>query len=87
MEQETKEAIEKNMDLMLKQTAVYLPFLRVAFPAAPSLPDLCFNLMVGNALSTFLSQFAFRMSSPSEKDFAEFGMVVERYREAVKGLF
>ncbi|HJU13696.1 MAG TPA: hypothetical protein VJ792_04500 [Candidatus Nitrosotalea sp.] len=87
MEPEIREIIEKNMDLMLKQTKVYMPFLRVAFPAAPNLQDLCYNLMVGNALTTFLSQYALRMTSPTEKDFAEFGLVVEQYREKIKGLF
>ncbi len=87
MDPKIKEAIERNMDLMLTQTKVYGPFLKVAFPAVSNLSEFCYNLMVGNALSTFLSQHAMSMKSPNEKDFAEFGMIVEPYREKVKGLF
>lgn len=84
---EVKEIIERNMDLMLKQGKAYLPFLQVAFPQVKDLSEMCFNLMVGNALTTFLSQYALRMQSPEEKDFAEFGAIVEPYRAKVKGLF
>lgn len=87
MEPGIKEAVEKNMDLMLRQASVYTPFLRIAFPAVANLSEFCFNLMVGNALSTFLTQYALRMKSPNEDDFAEFGRIVEMYREKVKGLF
>lgn len=87
LQPEVKETIERNMDLMLKQTKVYIPFLRIAFPGVVSLSEMCYNLMVGNALTTFLSQYALRMQSPNEKDFAEFGVVVEQYRDKVKELF
>lgn len=84
---EVKEIIEKNMDLMLDQTKAYLPFLRIAFPKAADLPEMCYNLMIGNALTTFLYQYTLRMQTPDEKDFAEFGVVMEQYRQKVKGLF
>lgn len=84
---EVKEIIEQNMDLMLKQTKAYLPFLRIAFPNTKDLPETCYNLMVGNALATFLSQYALRMQSPNEKDFAEFGAIVEQFRSKVKAMF
>ena len=84
---EIKVAIEGNMELMLNQTKAYLPFLKVAFPAVRDLSELTFNLMVGNALTVFISQFAMRMQSPSESDFAEFGKIVEVYRSKVKELF
>jgi len=58
MQPEIKEAVEKNMELMLRQTKAYMPFLRIAFPQTKDLPHLCYNLMVGNALMTFLSQYA-----------------------------
>ena len=87
MEQEIREIIERNMDLMLTQTKVYTPFLRIAFPAVSNLTELCYNLMVGNALSTLLSQYALRMKIPDEKDFAEFNTIVGQYREKVKGMF
>ena len=82
-----KSAIEKNMELMINQTRVYLPFLQVAFPGVRDLSELTFNMMAGNALTVFISQFAMRIQSPSESDFAEFGKILEPYRNKVKELF
>jgi hypothetical protein len=82
-----KTAIEKNMELMINQTRAYLPFLKVAFPAVRDISELTFNMMVGNALTVFISQFAMWMQSPSEGDFAEFGKIVEPYRSKVKEMF
>lgn len=82
-----KIAVEKNMELMVNQTKVYLPFLKVAFPRVQDLSELTFNMMVGNALTVFLSQFAMRMQSPSETDFAEFGQIVGPYKNKVKEMF
>lgn len=87
IQSEIKDAIDKNMELMLIQTKAYLPFLKIAFPGVRDLSELTFNMMVGNALTVFISQFAFRMKSPSESDFAEFGKIVEVYRSKVKELF
>lgn len=84
---EIKEVMERNMDLMLTQTKAYLPFLKIAFPQTKDLPELCYNLMVGNALTTFLSQYTLRMQSPSQEDFTEFGVLMEQYRQKVKELF
>ena len=84
---EIKTAIEQNMELMINQTRAYLPFLKVAFPAVRDISELTFNMMVGNALTVFITQFAMRMQSLSESDFAEFGKIVEVYRSKVKGLF
>ncbi len=84
---EVKEIIERNMVLILTQTKTYLPFLRLAFPGTKDLPEMCYNLMVGNALTTFLSQCALRMQGPAENDFAEFGSIVEKYRTKVKEMF
>lgn len=84
MQPEIKEALERNMELMLRQTKAYMPFLRIAFPQTKDLPNLCYNLMVGNALMTFLSQCALRMQVPNEKDFAEFGALVEQYKDMIK---
>ena len=75
------------MELMINQTRAYLPFLKVAFPGARDLSELTFNMMVVNALTVFISQFAMRMQSPSESDFAEFGKIVEPYRNTVKAMF
>ncbi len=87
LDSEIKDAVEKNMELMLSQTKAYLPFIRVAFPGSKDLPELCFNLMVGNALTTFITQFSFRMKSPNEEDFTAFGTIVEKYRKRVKEMF
>lgn len=87
IQSEVKSAIEGNMELMINQTKAYLPFLKVAFPGVRDLSELTFNMMVGNALTVFISQFAMRMQSPSESDFAEFGKIVEVYRSKVKELF
>ena len=84
---DVKLAIEKNMDLMLNQTKAYLPFLKMAFPTVKDLSELTFNMMVGNALTVFISQLAMRMQSPSQNDFAEFGTIVEAYKSKVKELF
>jgi hypothetical protein len=84
---EIKAAIESNMELMINQTGAYVPFLKVAFPRVRDISDLTFNMMIGNALTVFITQFAMRMQSPSESDFAEFGKLVEAYRSRVKELF
>jgi len=84
---DVKLAIERNMELMLNQTKSYLPFLKVAFPTVLDLSELTFNMMVGNALTVFISQLAMRMQSPSESDFAEFGTIVGVYKTKVKELF
>lgn len=84
---EIKETVERNMDLMLTQLKSYYPFLRVAFPNTIDLPEMCYNLMIGNALTTLLSQYALRMQTPNKDDFAEFGTIVEKYREKVKEVF
>ena len=87
LQPDVKIAIENNMELMLNQTKAYLPFLKIAFPAVRDLSELTFNMMVGNALTVFISQLAMRMQSPSESDFAEFETIVEAYKSKVKGLF
>jgi hypothetical protein len=84
---EIKTVIEKNMELMINQTKAYLPFLKLAFPAVSNISDWTFNMMAGNALTVFVSQLAMRMQSPSASDFAEFGQIVEAYRNKVKELF
>jgi hypothetical protein len=78
--------LEKHMDLLLAQTQSYQPFLRTAFPGV-NLADACFNLIVGNAFSVFLNQFAIRLLSPTEEDFAEFGRLASKYKEKIDRLF
>jgi hypothetical protein len=82
-----KTAVEKNMELMTGQTGAYLPFLKVAFPNVKDFSELIFNMMVGNTLTVFVAQYAMRMQSPSEEDFAEFGKLVEQYRKKIKEMF
>ena len=87
LQQEVRQAIERNMELMLHQAKAYAPFLKVAFPRVPDLSSLCYNLMVGNAIATFMSEFAMRMASPGESDFADLGSLVEQYRQRLRVLF
>lgn len=84
---EIKETVERTMDLILTQIKSYKPFLKVAFPGVKDLAEMCYNLMIGNALTAFLGQYAMRMQTPNKDDFAEFGVIVEKYREKVKEIF
>ena len=84
---DVKTAIEQNLELMTSQTNAYLPFLKVAFPGVRDFSELVFNMMVGNALTVFISQGAMRLQSPSADDFVEFGQIVESYKSKVKDLF
>lgn len=84
---DVKTAVEKNLELMTYQTKTYLPFLKTAFPNVKDFSELIFNMMVGNALTVFISQYAMRLQSPSEEDFAEFGRIAEQYRKKVKELY
>ena len=86
MHKEISDHIKKHMDLLLEQTKSYLPFIKTAFPGL-NLTDTCFNLVVGNAFSVFLSQYTMRMISPTEQDFAEFGQISSQYREKIQKLF
>ncbi|MGQ0606060.1 MAG: hypothetical protein ACT4OD_03775 [Candidatus Nitrosotenuis sp.] len=86
MRKEISDYIKKHMDLLLEQTKAYHPFIKTAFPGL-NLTDACFNLVVGNAFSVFLSQYAMRMISPTEQDFAEFGQLTSQYREKIEKLF
>jgi hypothetical protein len=84
---DVKIVVEKNLELMTNQTKAYLPFLKTAFPNVKDFSELIFNMMVGNALTVFISQYAMRVQSPSEEDFAEFGRIAEQYRKKIKELF
>jgi hypothetical protein len=86
MQKEIMDFMKSHMDLLLNQTKSYQPFIKTAFPGMnPS--DACFNLVVGNAFSVFLSQYAMRMISPTEEDFVEFGKLTSQYREKINKLF
>ena len=74
--------MNRHLDLLLAQTKSYAPFIKIAFPGI-DLTDACFNLVVGNAFSVFLGQYAMRIKSPTEEDFIEFGKIVSQYREKI----
>lgn len=86
MHEEIADYMRKHLDLLLQQTKAYGPFIKTAFPGM-NLSEACFNLMVGNAFSVFLGQYAMRMISPTEQDFAEFGQIVIEYREKIVKMF
>ena len=67
-----QEYVEKNIKLMISQTETYLPFIKIAFPYSQNLADGVYNLIIGNALSVFINQYAMRMKYPSAEDFADF---------------
>ena len=79
--------VEKHIKLMISQTETYLPFIKVAFPYSNNVADGVYNLIVGNALSIFLNQFAMRMKYPTAEDFAEFGKITLKYREQIDKFF
>jgi len=84
---EIKQILEKQLELLVDQTRAYLPFIKLAFPKVKDLSEACFTLVVGNVLPTFVTQYAIRMQSPSEQDFAEFGTITEKYRTKIKEIF
>ena len=82
-----QEYVEKNMKLMISQTEIYLPFIKVAFPYSNNLADGVYNLIVGSSLSVFVNQYAMRMKYPNAEDFAEFGKIAFKYRDQVDQFF
>lgn len=86
MQKEIYDYVKNYLDLLLQQTSSYQPFLKTAFPGV-ALSDACFNLVVGNAFSVFLSQYAMRMLSPTEEDFVEFGKLTSQYKEKINEIF
>ena len=86
MNKEIFDYMTKHLDLLLEQTKAYQPFIKTAF-VGMNMADACFNLAVGNAFSVFLGQYAMRMMSPTEQDFAEFGQITSQYRKKIDQLF
>jgi len=86
MQKEISEYMKKHIDMLLSQTKSYQPFIKTAFPAM-NISDACFNLIAANAFSVFLGQYAMRMISPTETDFAEFGALVSQYKEKINEIF
>lgn len=86
MQKEIYDYMNKHLDLLVNQAKSYQPFLKNAFPGV-NLSDACFNLVVGNAFSVFLAQYAIRMLSPREDDFIEFGKLAGQYRDKINEMF
>jgi hypothetical protein len=86
MQKEIADFMRKHIDMLLAQTKSYQPFIKTAFPTM-NMSDACFNVIVANAFSVFLSQYAMRMISPTEADFAEFGTMVSQYKEKINEIF
>lgn len=79
--------VENHVKLMIAQTEIYLPFLKVAFPYSNNIADACYSLIVGNALSVFINQYTIRLKYPSTEDFTDFGRILQRYRDQVDQFF
>lgn len=79
--------VENHVKLMIAQTEIYLPFLKVAFPYSNNIADACYSLIVGNALSVFINQYTIRLKYPSTEDFTDFGRVLQKYRDQVDQFF
>ncbi len=86
MQKEIMDFMKKHMDLLLDQTKSYQPFIKNAFPGVNP-ADACFNVIVGNAFSVFLGQYAMRLISPTAQDFADFGSLASQYKEKIDALF
>ena len=84
---DVEDFVEKHIKLMIQQTESYLPFIKTAFPYTTNLADSCFSLIVGNALSVFINQYAMRLKFPQESDFKEFGKLTLKYRNQVDKFF
>lgn len=84
---EIEQHIENHIELLIQQTKSYLPFIKIAFPFSKNVAEACYNLIVGNALSVFINQYAMRMKYPTEDDFVEFGKLTINYKERIEKLF
>lgn len=86
MHKEIADYMKKHLDLLLEQTKAYQSFIKIAFPGM-NISDACFNLMIGNAFSVFMGQYAMRMLSPTEQDLAEFGQLTSQYKKKIDEIF
>ena len=87
IEKDIQDYVEKHIKLMVSQTESYIPFIKIAFPYSQNLSDSCFSLIVGNALSVFINQYAMRMKYPSASDFEDFGRLTSKYRHQIDKFF
>ncbi|MEM3144314.1 MAG: hypothetical protein QXW91_06800 [Candidatus Nitrosotenuis sp.] len=86
MQKEIYDYMKNHLEFLMRQMEAYLPFIRNAFPGT-SIPDACFNILVGNAFYVFLGQYAMRMSTPTEQDLEEFGSLAGQYKNKIDKLF
>lgn len=86
MQKEIHDFLTRHLNLLVSQTQAYTPFIKNAFPNT-KMSEACFNLMVGNTFSVFLSQYAMRMQTPSQEDFADFGSLVAQYKSKIEEAF
>jgi len=86
MQKDIQDFLTTHLDLLVGQARAYAPFIKNAFPNS-NMSEACFNLIIGNAFSVFLSQHAMRIQVPTEQDLAEFGTFVSRYRGRVDQIF
>lgn len=84
--EEIQKYVENHVELLIQQTKSYLPFIKVAFPFSTT-ADACYSLIVGNALSVFINQYAMRIKYPTKSDFEEFGKIAIKYKERIEKLF
>ena len=84
---EIEQYVENHIELLIQQTKSYLPFIKVAFPFSKNTADACYSLIVGNALSIFINQYAMRMTYPTESDFVDFGKLTIKYKDRIEKLF
>lgn len=84
---DVQEFVEKHIKLMISQTEIYMPFIKVAFPYSNNVADGVYNLIIGSALSIFVNQFAMRMKYPTAEDFADFGKISLKYRDQIDQFF
>ena len=87
IQEDIQEYVENHIKLMVSQTESYIPFIKIAFPYSKNLADACYSLIVGNALSVFINQYAMRMKYPSSSDFEDFGKLSSKYRSQVDSIF
>lgn len=85
--QEIQQYVENHIELLIQQTKSYLPFIKTAFPFSANVADACYSLIVGNALSVFINQYAMRMTYHTNSDFEEFGKITAKYKERIEKLF
>ena len=84
---EIQQSVENHIELLIQQTKSYLPFIKIAFPFSKNVAEACYSLVVGNALSVFINQYAMRMQYPAEEDFVEFGKLTIKYKDRIEKLF